>query len=275
MFRKTYCVLVSFLRFAFLFFCFSCALFAGKQVNISLEWLLSPHHIPLIIAKHCGFFEREGLDVSILSSIGSTQSCQMVACDQMDYAITHESKIAEMQDKGLKLTPVFKLIPTCLTVFVSHYPLEELKGKKIGHPSKNPCIGIKCLMKKYNYKPGDLNLLYVRTAFVQSFLAHSIDAVTGIWGIYEGELIRKHCPKARFYSYKDLGVPDFSDAMIVKSCNNNTSDASFKRALCKAIDYIKKNPQQAYQIAIRNYPVLDNALNKKTWPAFVSLFSKQ
>ena len=243
----------------------------ARPITVALEWLLSPHHFPLIIADLKGFFEEENLQVSLVGSIGSSENCRLAACRKLDYAITSEPKLEQMQKKGIHLRSVYTLIPKCMTVFASHYPLDKLKGKTIGYPSSQPDVIIKAVLRRY--KEGDVRLMYVQQAFVTSFIARTIDAVSGIWDIYEGETIRRHCKNVYFYSCKDLGVAEFSDVIIITGAQNKESDEPFKKALSKAIAFVKKNPQEAFDLCIKKYPELNTELNQKTWKKFIKMFS--
>jgi putative hydroxymethylpyrimidine transport system substrate-binding protein len=136
-------------------------------------------------------------------------------------------------------------------------------------------FSIKHIMKKYHYNENNIQFVCLKNGFISAFIHHRVDAVSSVWNIYEGELIRQHCPKAYFYPYIDMGLPGFADVVIVKSKNNSHSDESFKYALKKAIDFVRKDPDKAYEIAVKSHPELNTAFNKSTWRNFIPLFSDE
>ena len=210
----------------------------AQSIKIGLDWILSPHHIPLIIVDKLKLLKHP---IELISSIGSTESCKLVSCGKLDYAITSEPKIYAMEKKGINLIPIYHLIPTCITGFVSYTPVEKLYHKKIGHPSKDPCFAIKHIIEKYHYKEEEIILEYTKTAFITSFLTQKVDAVTGVWICYEGEIIKQKCKKkVYFYPYTSIGISDFSDIVIVKSKENPLDDKDFKDAVSKAVQFIKE-----------------------------------
>ena len=73
---------------------------ALTPIKISLDWLLNPHHAPLIIGIEKGFFKSEGLDVTLIGSIGSLEGCKQVSAQNIDFAITNEPQLLIQSSKG-------------------------------------------------------------------------------------------------------------------------------------------------------------------------------
>ena len=129
-----------------MFIALSSTTMALTPIKISLDWLLNPHHAPLIIGIEQGFFREEGLDVTLVASIGSLEGCKQVSVQNIDFAITNEPQLLIQTQKGLALEAVCTLIPQPLEVFVSRVPLNELKGKRIGHCSSG--VGFSSIVLK-------------------------------------------------------------------------------------------------------------------------------
>ncbi|MBY0462242.1 MAG: ABC transporter substrate-binding protein [Alphaproteobacteria bacterium] len=89
----------------------SSSVMALTPVKISLDWLLNPHHAPLIIGIEKGFFKDEGLDVTLIGSIGSLEGCKQVSAKNVDFAITNEPQLLIQTAKGLDLNALCTIVP--------------------------------------------------------------------------------------------------------------------------------------------------------------------
>lgn len=252
---------------------------ALTPIKISLDWLLNPHHAPLVIGIEMGFFKAEGLDVSLIGSIGSLEGCKQVSAHNVDFAITNEPQLLIQTAKGLDLNGVCTIVPKPLEVFISRVPLSELKGKRIGHCSSGVGFSaavLKEILEKQNIKLDEVDLIYTRQGLMTTFISGQVDAVTNLYQPYEVADLKNHISDFHIYPFEEIGIPTFS-AMILVSHSKVSTDIQDKilRALQKACEFLKAYPDKAWQIFIQHKAELNTPINLQEWKNIINLFEVQ
>ena len=252
---------------------------ALTPVKISLDWLINPHHALLVIGIEKGFFEAEGLDVTLIGSIGSLEGCKQVSAQNVDFAITNEPQFIIQTSKGLNLKNVCTLIPTPLEVFISRAPLSELKGKRIGHCSSGVGFSaavLKEVLEKQNIKLDEVELIYTRQGLMTIFISGQVDAVTNLYSPYEVADLKNHIQDFLIYPFEDLGIPTFA-AMILVSHSKVPPEIQNKliNALQKSCAFLKSYPDEAWKIFINHKDELDTPINHQEWKNIIALFEVQ
>lgn len=109
---------------------------APEKLTVRLD--LSPlgAHAGMHLAKEKGWFEREGLDVTVQDGSGSLNTIQLVAAGQVDVGQVQLGLLPMARDKGLKLKSFAGYVRgSDLAVMVPRDSgidkLEDLKGKKL------------------------------------------------------------------------------------------------------------------------------------------------
>ncbi len=245
-------------------------------VRISLDWMLNPHHAPLVIGIEKGFFKECGLSVELIGSVGSLEGCKQVGAGNIDFAMIVEPQWIIQAARGLVLKPVCTLISKPLEVFISRVPLSELKGKRIAHSSSGAGFSaavLKEILMQQNIKLDEVELIFTRQALVASFVVGQVDAVTNIYrtlGIHD---IREHTQDFYVYYLENLGIPAFAATIFVNKPDMDPEIAQkFRTALEKACEFLKNNPDESWEIFRKYKPELDTKSNTEIWKDVVALF---
>jgi len=259
-----------------MFIALSSTTMALTPIKISLDWLLNPHHAPLIIGIEQGFFREEGLDVTLVASIGSLEGCKQVSVQNIDFAITNEPQLLIQTQKGLALEAVCTLIPQPLEVFVSRVPLNELKGKRIGHCSSGvgfSSIVLKAILEKQNIRLDEVELIYTRQGLMTTFISGQVDAVTNLYQPYEVADLKNHTKDFLVYPFEELGIPAFA-AMILVCHSKVPAEIQDKllKALQKSCEFLKAYPEEAWKSFIHHQAELNTPINRQEWQNIISLF---
>lgn len=253
-------------------------------VKIALEWFLNPHHAPFIIAQTKGYFSDEGLDVTFYPANGSQEGCRQALQGSVDFAITHEPQVLLMDAKGMHLETVAVIIPETLEVILSAIPLNKadkaLLGKTVAHGSSGAgsltFAVMHQVLKNLNLTENDVTIIMAKNCLVTGFIAGNIDVVFNLYRTYQLHDIKKHMKRPFFvYELKDFGVPSF--ASMVLACGPTVpADVKLKmtRVLQKAVDYIHKHSDAAYECVRLYRPELDTVENKDVWPLVHPIFAK-
>ncbi len=249
-------------------------------VKIALEWFLNPHHAPFIVADTNGYFKDEGLSVSFYPANGSQEGCRQAAQGTVDFAITHEPQVFILKAKGMSIDPVATLIPETIEVVISHVPLDQLKGKTIAHGSSGAGSLTFAVMGKFlehaQLKQDDVSIIIAKNCLVSGFLSGKIDAIFNIYRTYQLHDIKKHITKPfHVYEFNDFGVPPFASMVLI--CGKDVHidvRLRMQRALQKAVDFIHRSPDKAYD-CVRGYrPELDTCENRDVWLLVRPIFAR-
>lgn len=245
-------------------------------VRISLDWILNPHHAPLVIGIEKGFFKECGLSVELIGSVGSLEGCKQVAAGNIDFAMIVEPQWIIQAARGLVLKPVCTFIPKILEVFVSRFSLSQLKGKRIGHSSSGAGFSaavLREILSQQNIKLDEVELIYTRQALVASFVAGQVDAVTNIYRTYGVHDLREHTQDFYVYYLEDLGIPSFAATIFVSKPDMDPEMVQkFRTALEKACEFLKNHPDESWEIFRKYKPELDTKSNAQIWKDVVALF---
>ncbi|MCX7337961.1 MAG: ABC transporter substrate-binding protein [Alphaproteobacteria bacterium] len=245
-------------------------------IKVSLDWFLNPHHAPLIIGIEKGFFRENGLDVQLIPVSGSLEGCIQAAAGHIDFAITNQPQWLIQKSRGLDLRFVFCLVPEPLEVLISRFPIDQLKGKYIGHASSGcgfSCAVLKEVLGNQKIKLDEIELIYTRQALVMAFLSGQVDAITNAFRSYELEDIKNHDNAIHVYPIEELGIPSFASMILVSGPHvSGASIERFQKALKKSCHYIQSNSEDSWT-CFKNYrPELDTPANQKIWPLVAVLF---
>ena len=250
--------------------------FASTPIKISLDWLLTPHHAPLVIGIEKGFFREQGLDVTLIGSMGSLEGCKQAAAGNVDFALALEPQWIIQTANGLNLKGVCTLIPTPLEVFVSRIPLSELKGKRIGHCSSGVGFSaavLREILTQQKISMDEVELIYTRSSLASCLMSGQVDAVTNIYRTYGLVDIQKYRQDFYVYPLENLGIPPFAALIVVAGPGVSSEiQAKLVAALKKSCDYVQKNLEEGWAVFKGHGLELDTPTNKDVWGVIVPLF---
>lgn len=242
----------------------------AEKLRVILDWFVNPNHAPLIIAKEKGFFAAQNLDVDIIAPSDSADPPKMVAAGHADIAVTYQPRLLQQVEHGLPLIMVGSLINQPLNCLVTNkdiQSLSQLKNKRIGYSGGSLSNITLNVMLKDRVAMETITLINIHYALTQSLLTRSVDAVTGMMRNFEVvEMEQLHKPVHVFYP-EHYGMPTYNELIYVANKNmiNKKVITKFLQALEMSTQYIKKNPQEAWQLIKSKHPELNNALNDKAW----------
>ena len=256
-----------------LIFLFSANSFAQEKFTVLLDWFVNPDHGPIIIAHEKGLFKDVGLDVEIIAPADPSAPPKLVAAGQADLAISYQPQLHLQVDEGLPLVRVGTLVATplnCLLV-LKNGPIntpEDLKGKKIGYSVAGvEEVILSTILKKYNIKIDDVQLVNVNFSLSPALMSKQVDAVIGAYRNFElNQMDLENVPGKCFY-VEEEGVPPYDELIYVANPNimNREMIKRFINATEKATQFIINNPTKSWEIFSSTSKELSDDLNKLAW----------
>ncbi|WP_170358004.1 ABC transporter substrate-binding protein [Ruegeria arenilitoris] len=244
------------------------AALAADEVTLQLKWVTQAQFAGYYVAKDKGFYEEEGLDVTILPGGPDIAPTQVIAGGGADVTVEWMPAALAAREKGLPLVNIaqpFKssgMMLTCWKDAGISSP-EDLKNRTLGvwfFGNEFPFMswmsqlgidtggksenGVEVLKQGFNVDP-----LLQRQADCISTMTYNeywqvIDA-----GVSPDELVT--------FKYEDQGVATLEDGLYV--LEENLGDAAFVekmerfvRASMKGWKYAEEHPDEAAEIVLEN-----------------------
>lgn len=257
-----------------LFAFFTLSAQATEKFTVLIDWFVNPVHANMVVAKQKGFFEKHGLDVTLVEPTDPAMPPKLLAAGQGDLSMNYQPNLFLHIDQGLPLVRVGTLVPTpfnSLAVLKESgiNDIADLKGKKIGFSVsgfEDAVLG--AMLKTGGLTPKDVQLVNVNWALSQSLLSHSADAVIGAYRNFEQHELRLEGHEAKVFLPEEYGVPAYEELILVahKDRVNDPKIKQFLDALEEATAYMKANPEQAWQDFVSYKPKeLNTELNHLAW----------
>ncbi len=240
---------------------------AADDVTLQLKWVTQAQFGGYYVAKDKGFYEEEGLNVTILPGGPDIAPTQVVAGGGADVVIDWMPSALAAREKGLPLVNIaqpFKssgMMLTCLKETGITAP-EDFKGKTLGVwffgneypflswmatlgiPTTGGADGVEVLKQGFNVDP----LLQKQAACISTMTYNEYWQVIDA-GISPDDLVT--------FKYQDMGVATMEDGLYV--LEDNLKDPAFEdkmvrfvRASMKGWKYAEENPDEAAMIVLDN-----------------------
>ncbi|MCL7465036.1 ABC transporter substrate-binding protein [Phaeovulum sp. NW3] len=243
------------------------AAWAADEVKLQLKWVTQAQFGGYYVALDKGFYEEEGLDVTILPGGPDIAPPQVMAGGGADVMVDWLPSALAAREKGLPIVNIaqpFKssgMMLTCLKESGVATPA-DFKGKTLGVwfggneypflswmstlglPTNGGADGVEVLKQGFNVDP----LLQKQAACISTMTYNEYWQVIDA-GISPEELIT--------FKYEDQGVATLEDGLYV--LEDNLKDPAFEdkmvrfvRASMKGWKYAEENPDEAAMIVLDN-----------------------
>ncbi len=273
--------LICFFLTIFLFTLSNC--YGAEKIIVLLDWFANPDHAPLFIAKEKGFFKKQNIDVELIGPADSADPPKLVAADKADIAITYQPSYLEQIDHDLPLIMIGSLIDKPLNCLVvkkksKNITLADLKNKRIGYSGGELSnITLKVMLQHQRISTNDLQLINIHYALTQALLSDKVNAVTGMMRNFEIIQLELLGQSVQAFYPEENGMPTYSELIFVANRNQIQSKrklfSKFFIALNEAVAYVKKHPEETWELFSKSHPELNNTLNHRAWLKTIPYFS--
>lgn len=233
----------------------ACVKTSSKSVRLLLDWLPNPNHIPLYVGIQKGFFEEQGIHLSVQKLLESGGVLSYLTSRQVDLALYHTPGVLQAFSKKAELKIIGSIVPVPLRAFIyrADLPIEnpsDLTGKVMGY-----CIGMTTSFLDFLLEQGKIvpaKQKNVSVDLVSAMSTHQVDFIYGgFWNI-EPFLLSSCGTQTKSIKIEELGVPCYEELIVI--ANDATKFSSplfiqnFQIALDKSIAYCKAHPEEAFAI---------------------------
>ncbi|QIR84567.1 ABC transporter substrate-binding protein [Paracoccus sp. AK26] len=240
----------------------------AQELTLQLKWVTQAQFAGYYVAKDKGFYEEEGLDVTILPGGPDIAPTQVLAGGGADVIVEWMPAALAAREKGLPLVNIaqpFKasgMMLTCLKESGITDPKTDFKGKTLGvwfSGNEYPFLswmsqlglsteggpdGVTVLKQGFNVDP----LLQKQAACISTMTYNEYGQVLDA-GIAPEDLVT--------FKYEDQGVATLEDGLYVLESTLQddakvTDLVKFVRASMKGWKYAEEHPEEAAQIVLDN-----------------------
>lgn len=244
------------------------AAWAEGELTLQLKWVTQAQFAGYYVALDKGFYEEEGLDVTILPGGPDIAPTQVLAGGGADVIVEWMPAALAAREKGLPLVNIaqpFKrsgMMLTCLKESGITDPKTDFAGKTLGvwfsgneYPflswmnhlglsTEGGADGVTVLKQGFNVDP----LLQKQAACISTMTYNEYGQVLDA-GLTPEDLVT--------FKYEDQGVATLEDGLYVLESTLEDpamvdSLVQFVRASMKGWDYAAQNPEEAAEIVLDN-----------------------
>ncbi|ARK30435.1 ABC transporter substrate-binding protein [Halalkalibacter krulwichiae] len=233
------------------------------QVDIMLDWYPNAVHSYLYVAQEKGYFEEEGVEVTIQFPANPTDPINLAAAGQVTLGISYQPDVViarATQDVPVKSIGAIVRSPLNHVVFMEDSEIQtpkDLEGKKVGFPGipLNESI-LKTMVQNDNGDPENVQMIDVGFELGTSVVSERVDAVIGAYINHEVPVLKYNGHNTRFFNPVEYGVPSYYELVVVTSDSTWESEEesirAFWRGATKGYQFMKENPEEALAILLSN-----------------------
>ncbi|KUO64834.1 MAG: ABC transporter substrate-binding protein [Gracilibacter sp. BRH_c7a] len=245
-----------------------------SETTIMLDWAPNTNHTGLYVALEKGYFQAEGLDVSIVNPSSQGTLEQLVATGNVDFGISHQEQVTTARISGLPVVSLAALIQHNTSGFAS------LKSKNIRSAKdfENKVYGgwdlpsetaiLTALMQKENLDFSKLEMVNIGESDQLVALERDID-LTWIFYGWTGIQAEQRNQELNMIWLKDVDPAlDYYTPVLITSESMIEQKPDVIEKLMKAVsagyEFAIANPEEAADILIKHAPESDPEMIKQS-----------
>jgi NitT/TauT family transport system substrate-binding protein len=269
-------------------------------VRLQLQWVVQSQFAGYFAAVDQGFYEAEGLDVTILEGAVEIVPQQVVASDGAEFGIAWVPKVLESREGGADLVNIAQVFQRSGTLEVSFKDkgiesVEDLKGLRVGTWGFGNEHELFAALRAAGIDPANPDdVTIVQQPFDMSLLLNDeVDAAQAMTYNEYAQVLEQVDANGNFlYTADDLNVINFNDvgtAMLqdhifakeswlageTNGVANEEIATRFIKASLKGWVFCRDNFDSCVDIVLSNGPTLGkghmtwmlNEINKLIWPS--------
>lgn len=253
-----------------------------KALTLMLDWFVNPNHGPIVIAQQKGYFDEQGIKVTIQEPTDPSMPAKLVAANNVDLAISYQTSLTIDVAAGLPLIRSATLIATPLNTMLvldngKIKTLADLKGKKIGIAiAGNEEATVGTMLNTAGVDFSEVKIINVGWALSSSLASGKVDAIWGGLRNFETNQLALEGFKAKSFFPEEHGVPSYDELIFVANAKTYDADAlnKFNAAIEKATQFIVNHPDDSWNTFVAYAPdTLNNELNKRAWADTLTRFA--
>jgi len=255
---------------------------AAEKLDFILNWVPGGDHAPYYYAKKMGWYEKEGIDLTLEPGKGSALAVQKVGAGANPIGLADMGNVLIAKGKGADLVAVFNVYansPQGLYWLKSSgiKGIKDFCGKKIGNPAADGARPMwPALAKATGLDPKCVTWVNIdANAKLAALKAHSIDITTSFYNIHH-IFKRELGDDMGFVAWRDVGLNPYGNSVIVNGAylkGHKEVVAKFVKVTQKAFADCVKDPKPCVDALVEANGALKFDNEMQNWHLVEDLMS--
>jgi NitT/TauT family transport system substrate-binding protein len=240
---------------------------AADKIKFQLDWIIEGKHVPFFVARDKGFFEKNGLDVTLLEGKGSANSATFIDLGQADYSYGDFLTAVQVMSKGGKN----RAIGVGMTfngggfIFLESAGIKtakDLEGKSFGtNPGDFAYVLLPAAAAASGFDPNKVVIKTMEPAVrTPALFEGKIDIMSGTNGssIQRMAVLGKRQGKSvKYLFFRDMGLETYGHVLQAREDRIKNNPEQVQRLVSAVFDawaWSLKNPKDAFEIFMKANP---------------------
>ncbi|MBU8906777.1 ABC transporter substrate-binding protein [Desertibacillus haloalkaliphilus] len=233
-----------------------------SELEIMLDWYPNAVHSYIYTALEEGYFEDEGLDVSVVFPANPTDPINLAASGGVTLGITYQPDVIMARATDVPVVSIASIVRSPLNhmMVLAESDIKspaDLEGKQVGYPGipvNEPLLKTMVETDGGNFE--DVEMIDVGFELGAAIVSERVDAVVGTYINHEFPVLEHQGHDIRYFNPVDFGVPEFYELVIVT--NEDTLEdekeniEAFWRAATRGYEFMKENSEESLNILFDN-----------------------
>jgi putative hydroxymethylpyrimidine transport system substrate-binding protein len=237
---------------------------ASQEATLVLDFQPNAVHAGIYAALHRGYFEDEGVDLTIQEPSASTDAPKLLEAGRADLAIMDINDFGIALERGLELRAIAAVVQRPLAAVIAGDRDEitrprDLEGGTVGVtglPSDDAVLD--AVLEADGADPASVERVTIGFESVAALSAGRVDAATAFWNA-EGVTLRGLGVPTREFRIDDYGARPYPELLVVTTAAAAAGSASagVRSALERAYGDLSADPDAALGDLLAEVPELD------------------
>lgn len=241
---------------------------AKETVTVVLDWTINTNHTGLYVAQELGYFDDEGLDVSI-EMPPETGGAAFVLSGSAQIGVSYQEEVTMARAAGKPLVAIAAILQNNTSGFASRTAAgissaKDFAGKVYGgwgSPIEEAMV--QSLVKQAGGNPDTVEILPIGA---MDFFAATENGIDFVWVFegWDGVAAQSKGIDINFIPLADVPELNYYTPILASSeqwlKGNPDTATAFLKAVSKGYEYAIANPEEAAQLLMKAAPELDEQL---------------
>jgi putative hydroxymethylpyrimidine transport system substrate-binding protein len=235
---------------------------APEGATLVLDFQPNAVHAGIYAAQANGFFEDEGVDLTIREPSSTADAGKLLETGRADFAVMDINDFGIARERGLDLVAIAAIVQRPLASVIARDRDEiqapaDLAGKTVGVtgvPSDDAVLDT--VLRAGGVAPGDVRRVTIGFNAVAQLAAGRIDAATAFWNA-EGVQLKELGIPTREFRVDEFGAPRYPELVLVARDQRRAEE--IRSALVSGYDLLADRPETALDDLIAEAPGLERS----------------